>query len=159
VYHEESKRTNKSEGDRAHQKSADGELLHALQRNQAEFGYLSKEALRQISQDMEIPESQVYGVATFYKGFRFTPPAKCPIRVCMGTACHLAGGRLILQALLRELQTDLGNVTADGKFSVDRVCCLGCCVLAPVTVFGEVLHGRIAISQIKEVLDKLNDEL
>src|SRR4030042_426120 len=92
------------------------ELTPILQEAEEEFGYLSKEVMLQVADFLQIPESAVYGVATFYNQFRFTPIGKHPIKVCLGTACHMGGGNLILEAMERELEVKVGGLTADGEF-------------------------------------------
>ena len=109
-------------------------LISLLQAVQKKLGYISKEAMLKIAEFLDIPRASVYGVATFYNQFRFTPLGKHPVNVCMGTACHLAGGKLVLEAMARELKIEVGGITADHEFSLDRVACVGCCALAPVVV-------------------------
>lgn len=106
----------------------------------------------EVANFLEIPAATVYGVATFYNRFRFTPLGRHPIKVCLGTACHMAGGPLVLQALERELDIKVGDITPDGEFSLDRVACVGCCVLAPVVVIGDDIHPKMSSFKIEEVL-------
>jgi NADH-quinone oxidoreductase subunit E len=133
-------------------KGDSSKLILILQQIQSNFGFLPKEAMVKIAQGLHIPESQVYGVATFYNQFRFTPLGKYPIKVCMGTACHLAGGKLVLEAVERELEIKVGDITPNGKFSLERVACIGCCALAPVMVIGEVVHPRMSPLKVEETL-------
>jgi len=127
-------------------------LISLLQQVQRKFGYISKEAMLAIADFLEIPESTVYSIATFYNQFRFTPLGKHPIKVCMGTACHLAGGKLVLEAVARELDVSVGGITADHEFSLERVACVGCCALAPVVVVGESVYPRMTPVKVEEVL-------
>jgi NADH-quinone oxidoreductase subunit E len=127
-------------------------LISLLQRVQHKFGYISKEAMLAIADFLEIPESTVYGIATFYNLFRFTPLGKHPVKVCMGTACHLAGGRLVLEAMARELDIQVGGITSDQEFSLDRVACVGCCALAPVVVVSDAVYPRMTPPKVEEVL-------
>ncbi len=134
-------------------------LIPLLQDTQAAFGYLPQLALEEISDFLEVPPVQVWGVATFYNQFRFLPLGKYHIEVCMGTACHLAGGKLILEALERQLDIKVGGITMDGNFSLDRVACIGCCMLAPVTVIGKKIFPRLTPYKIEEALVPYKQEL
>jgi NADH-quinone oxidoreductase subunit E len=127
-------------------------LISLLQEAQQNFGYISNEAMLAIAGFLEIPGSTVYGIATFYNQFRFTPLGKYPVKVCMGTACHLAGGRLVLEAMARELDTEVGGITPDHEFSLDRVACVGCCALAPVVVIGDSVYPRMTPPKVEEIL-------
>ena len=127
-------------------------LISLLQGVQQKSGYLSKEAMLSIADFLEIPGSTVYGIATFYNQFRFTPLGKHPVKVCMGTACHLAGGKLVLEAMGRELEIEVGGITTDHEFSLDRVACVGCCALAPVVVVGDSVYPRMTPPKVEEVL-------
>jgi len=127
-------------------------LIPLLQEAQVKAGYLSEEAMEQISYFLGVPLIKVWEVATFYNQFRFVPVGKHHIRVCMGTACHLAGARLILEALERELKIKVGETSPDGNFSLERVACIGCCMLAPVMVIGDRIHPRMTPFKVEEVL-------
>ena len=127
-------------------------LISLLQEVQQQLGYISKEAMLAIADFLEIPGSTVYGITTFYNQFRLTPLGKHPVNVCMGTACHLAGGRLVLEAMARELDIEVGSITSDREFSLDRVACIGCCALAPVVVIGDSVHPRMTPPKVEEVL-------
>ena len=130
-------------------------LIPLLQEVQYKSGYISREAMLRIAGFLDIPSSAVWGVATFYNQFRFTPQGKHPVNVCMGTACHLAGGELVLEAMTRELSLEVGQTTADAQFSLDRVACVGCCALAPVTVVNDVVYPRMNVQKVEEVLVSL----
>jgi len=127
-------------------------LIPILQEAQAKFGHLPKEAMLEVSEFLHMPASEVYGVATFYAQFRFVPPGRHPIKVCMGTACHMAGGRPILAALERELDIEVGGVTQDLEFQLDRVACVGCCALAPVVIIDERVYPRMTTLKAEEAL-------
>jgi NADH-quinone oxidoreductase subunit E len=127
-------------------------LILLLQEVQTSLGYLPKEAMQKIAGFLEMPEVEVWGVATFYNQFRFVPLGKHHTVVCMGTACHLAGGRLILDALERELDIKVGETTEDGNFSLERVACIGCCMLAPVIVIGDKIHPKMTPFKVEEAL-------
>jgi len=127
-------------------------LIPLLQEIQAKLGYLPREALREVARFLDIPQTEVWGVATFYNQFRFVPLGKYHTLVCMGTACHLAGGRLILEALERELDIKVGETTEDGNFSLERVACIGCCMLAPVMVVADKIHPKMTPFKVEEAL-------
>ncbi|UCH52128.1 MAG: NADH-quinone oxidoreductase subunit NuoE [Chloroflexota bacterium] len=127
-------------------------LISLLQQVQHKLGYISNEAMLAIADFLEIPESTVYGIATFYNLFRFTPLGNHPVKVCMGTACHLAGGKLVLEAMARELDIQVGGITPDHEFSLDRVACVGCCALAPVVVVNESVYPKMTPPKVEEVL-------
>ncbi len=131
---------------------SEDKVLYFLLRIQERFGYLPPEALRELAARLNIPPARIYGVATFYNRFRFSPPGRHHLRVCMGTACHLAGGKLILEALERELGIKVGERTPDGEFSLERVACVGCCALAPVVVAGDKVFGRLNQVKVEEML-------
>lgn len=128
------------------------ELILILEEVQERLGYLPREALLEIADFVHMPPASIYGVATFYNGFRFTPIGRHPIRVCMGTACHVAGGALVMEALERELDIKVGGVTPDEEFSLDRIACVGCCVLAPVIVIDREVSPRMTPFKVEEVL-------
>ncbi|MDY6833440.1 MAG: NAD(P)H-dependent oxidoreductase subunit E [Chloroflexota bacterium] len=134
------------------------ELITILQDVQDEFGFLSKESLSAVADFLQTPIGSVYSVATFYNQFRFIPLGKHPIRVCMGTACHMAGGPLVSAAAERELGIAVGEVTEDLEYSIDRVACVGCCSLAPVVTVGDTFYPRMSPLRIEEVLASLRQE-
>lgn len=129
-----------------------GKLIPILQEIQTVFGYLPREAMLQVADFLNIPESEIYSVATFYNQFRFVPPGKHQIKVCLGTACQIKSGKVILESWERELDLKEGNTSSDGEFSLERVACVGCCTMAPVTVVDEHIEGKISPIRIKGVL-------
>ena len=129
-------------------------LIPFLQDIQDNFGYLPKEAIDQLEQATGISANEIYGVATFYTQFRFNPPGEHTIRVCQGTACHVRGGREILNEVKRKLKIKAGETTADGNFDLQRVACLGCCALAPVVVVDDKVHARMTVKKISSVLSQ-----
>jgi NADH-quinone oxidoreductase subunit E len=126
-----------------------GKLITILQEIQAKFGYLPREAMLTVAELLGMPESSVYGVATFYNQFRLHPPGRHPIKVCMGTACQMKGGRVVLESWERELNIKVGETSPDREFSLERVACIGCCAMAPVAVMEETVYGRITPTKIK----------
>jgi NADH-quinone oxidoreductase subunit E len=143
-------------------------LISLLQEIQESLGYLPGEAMRELAGFLEIQAIQVYSVATFYNQFRFTPIGKYPIQVCLGTACHLRGGKLILKEFERELGIKVEETTEDGNFSLERVACMGCCMLAPVAKIGdrapvvkigEKIYPRMTSFKVDEVIVPYRQEI
>jgi len=133
-------------------------LIPLLQEVQTKLGYLPKKTMQEIADFLGMPEVEVWGVATFYNQFRFVPLGEYHTMVCMGTACHLAGGRLILEALERELDIKVGETAEDGKFSLERVACIGCCMLAPVIVIRDKIHPKMTPFKVEEALVSYKQE-
>ena len=129
-----------------------GAIIPVLQKTQEKLGYISKEAISEIAGLLRISENEIFGVATFYAQFRFTPPGKHSVHVCLGTACHVRGGAGILESVERELDVLSGGTTKDRKFSLESVACFGSCALAPVVVVDKDVYGRMTTSRIKEIL-------
>ena len=127
-------------------------LIPILQEIQAKLGYLPQEAMEEVAHFINIPAGSVYGVATFYNQFRFIPPGKHPVKVCMGTACHIRGGRIVLESWERKLGIKEKEVTPDREFSLDRVACVGCCTLAPVMLVDETVYGKVMPTKIDGIL-------
>ncbi|MGB9627274.1 MAG: NADH-quinone oxidoreductase subunit NuoE, partial [Thermodesulfobacteriota bacterium] len=127
-------------------------LIPILLEIQKEFGYLPKESLKSVASFLRMKPVEVWGVATFFNQFRLTPLGKNHIKVCMGTACHLAGGRLVMEALERELKIKVGETSEDGQFSLERVACIGCCMLAPVAVIKDKIYPKMSPFKVEESL-------
>jgi NADH-quinone oxidoreductase subunit E len=134
-------------------KRSRGELIPILQKIQAEFGYISEEHTKLVSRFLRMSEGRIFGVASFYSEFRFTEPGRNSIKVCSGTACHVAGGRVLDNALQRSLAISDGQTTEDKRFDYKRVACLGCCALAPVVEVNGDVHGRVDAHNLKKILD------
>jgi NADH-quinone oxidoreductase subunit E len=134
--------------------SEKGILIQVLLDVQHEYNWLPEEALKQISDRLGIPFSQVYRVASFYKAMSLTPRGKHLVRVCLGTACHVRGAPRILDNVEQTLNIKAGQTTQDMKFSVERVNCLGCCALGPVMVIDGEAHGNLVPAQVEEILNK-----
>ena len=128
------------------------ELIPVLQEFQRRAGYLSEEAVKAIAAHLGVSENEVFGVASFYAMFRFTPPGKHIIKVCRGTACHVKGSGRILEELGRELHVKPGETTKDGKYSLESIACFGCCSLAPVMVVDDKVYGGMTTKKAKEIL-------
>jgi NADH-quinone oxidoreductase subunit E len=126
-------------------------LVPILQDVQERLGYLPRESLDAIARYLGTSTHAVFGVATFYTQFRFREPARHAIQVCLGTACHVRGGALIMRELSSRLGIEPGQHTPDGEFSLDRVACFGSCALAPVAVVDGKVHGLLSPAGVEEL--------
>lgn len=130
-------------------------LIQILNEVQVKYGYIPQIAQRKISEYLNIPMAEVYGVITFYSRFTLKPKGKYAISVCLGTACFVKGSEKIMERLKQRLNIEEGQTTEDGKFSIDATRCVGACGIAPVfTVNGEV-YGKATVKKLDEVLDSL----
>ncbi len=129
-----------------------GNLIPILQRVQGRLGYLPREAMLEIAEFLDIPDIDVYGVVTFYNQFRLNPPGRHSIRVCLGTACHMKGGYITLDAWKRRLGIDRGETTPDREFDLDTVACVGCCTMAPVTVVNDKPQAKVEPTKVDGIL-------
>lgn len=134
--------------------SEQGNLIPLLQQTQRSYGYLPEGAVQHIARFLKISENRIFGVASFYSQFRFNPPGRHSIKICLGTACHVKGGQNLLLALQRELDIVSGQTTEDGRFDLERVACLGCCALAPVVKINDDIFSEMTVVRLKEVLDQ-----
>ncbi len=129
--------------------------LPILEDIQREFNYLPRQALELVAKRLGMPQGHVYQLATFFKAFTLSPKGEHQCKVCLGTACHVKGGALILETLEKELKVKAGATTADGKFSIEGVRCLGACALAPIIVIDNQPLGQItadaAVQKIREL--------
>jgi len=130
-----------------------GMLVSILQDTQAEFGYLSREVITEISKQLDIPLSQVYGLATFFKAFSLTPRGRHQIQVCQGTACHVRGAEKILDTVERELGIKPGENDKGLKFSLETVNCVGACALGPIVIIDGKYSGEMKIEAVKPLLE------
>ena len=135
-------------------KGQKGALIPVLQKTQAEFGYLPEDALTEIAHALGVSASSVFGVASFYAQFRFTPQGEHVIKVCQGTACHVRGSARILEDVEGVLKIQPGGTTEDMKFSLERVACVGCCALAPVVVVDGNVHATMTPSETKKIISQ-----
>lgn len=131
---------------------AGGTLIGILTDIQKECSYLPREALQRVAGRLEIPFSQVFSVATFYKIFSLTPRGKHSLKVCLGTACHVKGAGLILDRLRRDLGVAEGGTTLDGTFTLETVRCVGCCSIAPVAMVDETAYGRLKQEELSGIV-------
>jgi NADH-quinone oxidoreductase subunit E len=128
-------------------------LIAILQQVQKANGYITSEAVTSISSHLSISRSQIFGVASFYSQFRFNPPGRNSIRICLGTACHVQGGDFLLNALRSEIGISPNETTPDGRFDLERVACLGCCALAPVVMINDNIFSNMSVVKLKEILN------
>jgi NADH-quinone oxidoreductase subunit E len=130
-----------------------GLLVPVLQDTQAEFGYLVREALLEISEGLDIPLSQVYSVATFFRAFSLKPRGRHIINVCLGTACHVRGAVRVLETIEREAGIKPGDTSEDLRFSLETVNCVGACALGPIVIVDGKYSGEMKTDKVKPLLD------
>ena len=131
-----------------------GILIPVLQDVQAKYGYVPGEAVSLIAKELSIYPIDIYGILTFYAQFHLTPRGKHIITVCQGTACHVMGGKAILDYIAKILDVSVGETTKDGMFTLERVACLGCCGMAPVVMIDKDFYGGCTIQSVEKLLDK-----
>ncbi len=129
----------------------EGSLIPLLQKAQEVYGYILPEIVEIVADYLQLTESQVFGVASFYSQFRFTEPGRHSISVCLGTACHVVGGGTLLETCERDLEVESGECTSDKRFDLNRVACLGCCALAPVVKIDDDIYSKVNIVKLKEM--------
>jgi NADH:ubiquinone oxidoreductase subunit E len=135
-------------------KGKPGGLIPVLEEAQVALEYLPMAVQKKIAQELNLPLSRVYGVVTFYSFFTMTPRGKYTVRVCLGTACYVRGGKAIAEALKKEFGIQDGETTPDRMFTLETIRCLGACGLGPVMVVNEEVHGRCKPSKVKEILSQ-----
>ena len=139
-------------------KDRDDALITMLQEIQGAYSYLPEAALNRLSVEAKVPMSRIYAVATFYAQFYLNPRGRKTVRVCRGTACHVRGGSLILEAVERELGIKDGETTPDLEFSLETVACIGACALAPAMVIDEDTYGKISPSEAAEIISRSREK-
>ena len=127
------------------------ELIPILQEAQERFRYLPEDVMKQIARFLRLSESTVFGVATFYAQFKFSPSGRRIVRVCRGTACHVRGGARILREVERKLGVKSGGTTGDLEYTLETVACIGACALAPTMTIDKETHGQMTTKKIAEV--------
>lgn len=132
------------------------ELIPVLQSIQEEFGYLPGEAMKHAARFLKIPESTVFGVASFYSQFRFSPAGKHIIKVCHGTACHVANAGEITEKLETRLKIKDGETSDDGLFTLESVACVGCCSLAPLIMVDDEVYGKLDPVKAARIVSRLS---
>jgi len=137
-----------------HQDDA-GALIPLLQQTQEVYGYLPRAVLAEIARRRSTPYAEVFGVATFYAQFHFAPRGKTIIRICTGTACHVAGAPDVIRAITDELNLEVGATSEDMRFTIEAVACVGCCGLAPVAVVGHHPNGQLDSGKARKLAKRL----
>jgi NADH:ubiquinone oxidoreductase subunit E len=135
-------------------KDKEGPLIPIMHEAQSIFGYLSYDAQKCIAEALNIPMSEVYGVATFYSYFKTQPKGEHLIGICMGTPCYVRGATSILDKITEEIGIGLDQTTPDNKFTLEVTGCMGCCGLAPIIVIDEDIYGNLTPDDIPQILDK-----
>jgi NADH-quinone oxidoreductase subunit E len=133
-------------------------IVSMLQDIQAEYRYLPKEALREVCELLEIPESQIFSLATFYKAFSLEPRGEHLVHVCMGTACHVRGAPRILEKIERTLDVKSGETTEDQSFTLETVNCVGACALGPVVIVDGEYHGQMTSKKVDSIYKNITSE-
>lgn len=137
-------------------RSQPNQLIEALQDIQESYGYISKEAMQSVSQSLGVPLMEVYSVASFFKAFRLNPSGKNVLTMCMGTACHVRGARLLHDQATGQLGVKPGEVTTDGLFSVEHVNCLGACALGPIVKENGSYHHHMTPGKLRKLIESLS---
>ncbi len=129
-------------------------LIPLLQEIQESIGYIPPDSIEQIAQALKLPASHVQGVITFYSGFATEPKGKCVLKVCRGTACHVKGGKSVLNMIKKELNLEEGKTSSDYQFTIETVACLGACFLAPTLMANRDYYGRLSPKKITGILNQ-----
>lgn len=135
-------------------KNTDGPLMPILHEGQKIFGALPLEVQRKISEALNVPLAEIYGVVTFYSQFTLEPKGEFVVGVCLGTACYVKGAQNIIDRISRDLGVKVGKSSEDGKFSLEATRCIGACGLAPVLTVNEDVYGRLVESDVPNILSK-----
>lgn len=133
-------------------KNTKGALIPVLHKIQTLYGYLPEDVLLIVSEELNVPMTEIYGVASFYSFFSLVPKGENIIRVCLGTACYVKGSQLIIDEISKELNIQVGETTSDGKFTLEACRCLGACGLAPAMIIGEKVYGRLTPDKVAGIL-------
>lgn len=135
-------------------KNEPGCAMPILQETQGVYGYLPIELQKVISEELQVPLSEIYGIVTFYSQFTIVQKGKYRIGVCLGTACYVRGSQNVLDRMLRELKVEVGGTTEDRKFTVEATRCLGACGLAPVMMINDDVYGALTPDKIPDIIAK-----
>lgn len=134
-----------------------GAVIPVLHEAQNIYGYLPIEVQTMIARGLDVPLAEIYGIVTFYAQFSLNPKGQYQIGICLGTACYVKGSNLILEKVKDILGIDVGECTADGKFSLDATRCIGACGLAPVMTINDDVYGKLTVEQIPDIIKKYED--
>ena len=138
--------------------SPDSNLIGVLQSVQDSFGYLPRPAIEEISRRASIRLSSVYGVITFYAQFYTEPRGRHTVRCCRGTACHVRGGKVVINSVRNALRVEDGDTTEDMMFTLETVACLGACALSPVMIVDDTYYGKMTARRVPEILRQFTEE-
>lgn len=134
-------------------KGSQGILMQTLHKAQEIFGYLPIEVQKFISEEINVPLAEIYGVATFYTQFSINPKGKHKVGVCLGTACYVQNSQAVLDKICETLNIKVGETTSDNLFTVEATRCLGCCGLAPVMMIDDEVYGKVDPHKIPEIIN------
>ncbi len=137
-------------------KNDDGATIPVLHKAQEIYGYLPIEVQEMISEGLNVPLAEIYGIVTFYTQFSLEPKGEYHIGICLGTACYVKGSGDILEKFKSQLGIDVGGCTPDGKFSLEATRCIGACGLAPVLTVNDEVYGRLTVKDVDDILAKYN---
>ncbi len=135
-------------------KGKPGALMPVLTEAQKTFGCVSMEIQKKISEELNIPLAEIYGVATFYSQFSLEPKGEFVVGVCLGTACYVKGAQEVIDKIAKELNVEVGKTTEDGKFTLVATRCIGACGLAPVLTVNEDVYGKLVADDVDGILSK-----
>jgi NADH:ubiquinone oxidoreductase subunit E len=130
------------------------DLIQMLHKVQARYGYIPQEAVAAMADRLNITEDEIFGVLTFYKAFSLEPRGQHVVTVCLGTACHVRGGVMIVEELERKLGIAAGRTTPDKKFTLETVNCLGCCAIGPVVVVDGKYYSHVSLNKVDSILEE-----
>ncbi len=133
-------------------------LVPILQQVQERLGYLPALAMEKISEGLDLPAADIFGLATFYNQFKLNPPGKHRVKVCLGTACYMVGGEITLESFERRMGIKENETSEDRQYSLERVACVGCCTLAPVAVVDEKIEGRVTPTRVDGIMLSLEED-
>ncbi len=136
----------------------DSNLIAALQQTQDEYGYLPKQALKEVSRLMDVPLTRIFGIVTFYSQFTLIPRGRHAIKICTGTACHVKGVNDVKQKVKDQLNVVEGETTADYQFTLETVACIGTCFLAPVMMVDDRYFGKLTTDTVTDIVDRYSGD-
>lgn len=141
----------------AEHKDQDGAVIPVLHKAQEIYGYLPIEVQEMISEGLDVPLAEIYGIVTFYTQFSLNPKGKYHIGVCLGTACYVKGSGDILDKIKEILGIEVGECTPDGLFSIEATRCIGACGLAPVLTVNDDVYGRLVVDDVEGIIKKYQE--
>ena len=136
----------------------DSNLIAILQQTQDEYGYLPKQALKEVSRLMDVPLTRIFGIVTFYSQFTLIPRGRHAIKICTGTACHVKGVNEVKQKVKDQLNVVEGETTADYQFTLETVACIGTCFLAPVMMVDDRYFGKLTTDTVTDIFDRYSGD-